>query len=123
MPSHDRFRSNHRPPLDHNAAEFSVSELSLPSNAHLEGNFERVRCRAKFPASSAPPPAISTLMLKDENAAMKAVCWKGVAGRLGLAPEDGMEVVATGPDHLLCRERSEYQLVIERLEVAESVRC
>src|SRR3954451_911512 len=57
------------------------------------------------------------MMLKDENAAIKAVCWRMTAGRLGMAPEDGMEVIVTGRITSYA-ERSEYQLVIERIELA-----
>lgn len=103
--------------IGHNAAEFSVSELSFAIKRTLEGNFERVRVRGEISGFKRAASGHLYMMLKDENAAMKAVCWKGVAGRLGLAPEDGMEVVATGRITSYA-ERSEYQLVIERLEVA-----
>ncbi len=103
--------------LGHNAAEFSVSELSFAIKRTLEGSFERVRVRGEISGFKRAASGHLYMMLKDEGAAMKAVCWKGVAGRLGLAPEDGMEVVATGRITSYA-ERSEYQLVIERLEVA-----
>jgi exodeoxyribonuclease VII large subunit len=57
------------------------------------------------------------MALKDENAVLDAVCWRGVAGRLGLQPEDGMEVVATGR-LTTYPARSRYQIVIESLELA-----
>ncbi len=103
--------------LGHNAGEFSVSELSFAIKRTLEGSFERVRVRGEISGFKRAASGHLYMMLKDESAAMKAVCWKGVAGRLGLAPEDGMEVVATGRITSYA-ERSEYQLVIDRLEVA-----
>ena len=48
---------------------------------------------------------------------LDAVCWRGTAGRLGLAPEDGMEVIATGRITTY-PGRSKYQIVIEPLELA-----
>ena len=48
---------------------------------------------------------------------LDAVCWRGVAGRLGIAPEDGLEVVATGKISTY-PGRSRYQIVVERLELS-----
>jgi exodeoxyribonuclease VII large subunit len=55
--------------------------------------------------------------LKDEGAKIRAIIWRGVAGRVGLKPENGVEVIATGKITSY-PERSEYQLIIERLEYA-----
>ena len=55
--------------------------------------------------------------LKDESAAIDGVIWKGQANRLAFAPEDGIEVIATGK-LTTYPGRSKYQIVIERLEVA-----
>ena len=57
------------------------------------------------------------LSLKDENARLDAVMWRGTAGRLNFQPEDGLEVIATGK-LTTYPGRSNYQLVIERMEVA-----
>ena len=57
------------------------------------------------------------LALKDENARLDAVMWRGTAQRLGFQPEDGLEVVATGK-LTTYPGRSNYQMVIERMEVA-----
>jgi exodeoxyribonuclease VII large subunit len=104
-------------PTGHNMAEFSVSELSLAIKRSLESGFERVRVKGEISGFKRAASGHLYLMLKDANAALKSVCWKGNAQRLGLSPEDGMEVVATGRITTYA-ERSEYQLVIERLELA-----
>ncbi len=104
-------------PPAHNLVEFSVSELSAAIKRTLESGFERVRVRGEISGFKRAASGHLYMQLKDENAALKAVCWKGLAGRLGLKPEDGMEVVATGRVTSYA-ERSEYQLVIERLELA-----
>ncbi len=57
------------------------------------------------------------LSLKDEGGKIAAVIWKSTLGRLGLMPENGVEVIATGRLTTF-GERSSYQLVIERLEYA-----
>ena len=53
--------------------------------------------------------------LKDSTRC--SICWRGVAGRLGTAPEDGLEVVATGKLSTY-PGRSRYQIVVERLELS-----
>ena len=55
--------------------------------------------------------------LKDDRAVIDGVIWKGQAARLAFAPEDGIEVIATGK-LTTYPGRSKYQIVIERLEVA-----
>src|SRR6201991_3821543 len=101
----------------HNLGEITVSELSQAIKRTLEGSFERVRVRGEISGFKRAASGHMYMMLKDEGAAMKAVCWRMSAGRLGLQPEDGMEVVATGRITSYA-ERSEYQLVIDRLELA-----
>ena len=46
-----------------------------------------------------------------------AVVWNSAVGRLGLQPENGVQVIATGRISAY-GERSSYQLIIERLEYA-----
>lgn len=101
----------------HNAGEVTVFELSQAIKKTLEGRFDRVRVKGEISGFKRATSGHLYLMLKDENAALKAVCWKGNAARLGLVPEDGMEVIATGRVTTY-GDRSEYQLVIERLELA-----
>jgi exodeoxyribonuclease VII large subunit len=101
----------------HNLGELTVSELSQAIKRTLEGSFERVRVRGEISGFKRAASGHMYMMLKDESAAMKAVCWRMNAGRLGIVPEDGMEVIATGRITSYA-ERSEYQLVIERIELA-----
>jgi exodeoxyribonuclease VII large subunit len=54
------------------------------------------------------------LDLKDDRSVLASVIWKGVAARLAHAPEEGMEVVATGRLTTFPGQ-SKYQLVIEDL--------
>jgi len=55
--------------------------------------------------------------LKDADAALDAVCWKGTLARLSVRPEEGMEVIATGR-LTTYPARSNYQLVIEDIALA-----
>ncbi|GGC32302.1 exodeoxyribonuclease 7 large subunit [Siccirubricoccus deserti] len=100
-----------------NIPEFAVSELAGAIRRTLEGAFGRVRVRGEITELRRYPSGHIYLALKDENAKLKGVIWKGTVARLGLKPEEGVEVIATGKITTY-GDRSEYQLVIDRLEYA-----
>ena len=57
------------------------------------------------------------LTLKDDNAVIDGVCWKGTVSRLGVRPEEGLEIIASGRVSTYSG-RSSYQIIIEQVEVA-----
>ena len=83
----------------------------------VEDQFGFVRVRGELSGVKRAASGHLYLALKDENARLDAVMWRGTAGRLNFAPEDGLEVIATGK-LTTYPGRSNYQLVIERMEVA-----
>jgi len=100
-----------------NQPEFSVGELAQAIKGVLEGEFGRVRVRGEITGFKRAGSGHLYFRLKDQDAALDAVCWRGAAGRLGVAPQDGLEVIATGkitgyPG------RSTYQIVVEQMELA-----
>ncbi len=95
----------------------SVSEMSQAIKRALEGSFEFVRVRGEVSGFKRAASGHLYFSLKDERAVLDAVCWRGTAGRLGIDPEDGMEVIASGRITAY-PGRSRYQIVIERLELA-----
>ena len=100
-----------------NAAALSVSEISAALKRVVEDQFGFVRVRGEISGFKRAASGHLYLGLKDENARLDAVMWRGTAGRLNFQPEDGLEVIATGK-LTTYPGRSNYQLVIERLEVA-----
>jgi exodeoxyribonuclease VII large subunit len=100
-----------------NAPEFSVSELSGAIKRTLETAFARVRVRGEITEAKTYPSGHTYFSLKDEGGKIRAVIWKMSAARAGLKPENGVEVIATGRISAY-GDRSEYQLVVERLEYA-----
>ena len=96
---------------------FSVSEIAGALKAAIEGAFPLVRVRGEISGFKRAASGHIYFALKDSDAVLNAVAWRGSAGRLGLAPEDGMEVIATGRITTY-PGRSQYQLVVERLELA-----
>ncbi|HZV11058.1 MAG TPA: exodeoxyribonuclease VII large subunit, partial [Novosphingobium sp.] len=100
-----------------NAAPLSISEISAALKRVVEDRFGFVRVRGELSGVKRAASGHLYLALKDENARLDGVMWKGNAARLGFRPEDGVEVIATGK-LTTYPGRSNYQLVIERMEVA-----
>ncbi|MDJ0946441.1 MAG: exodeoxyribonuclease VII large subunit [Kiloniellales bacterium] len=100
-----------------NIPVFSVGEISQAVKRSLESTFDHVRVRGEISGFKRAASGHLYMSLKDENAVLDAVCWRGTAGRLGLRPEDGMEVIATGRITSY-PGRSKYQIVVEALELA-----
>lgn len=96
---------------------FSVSEISLAVKQTVEGAFHRVQVRGELSGFKRAASGHLYFALKDEDAVLDGVCWKGTAARLGLSPEDGMEVIATGRITTYAG-RSKYQMVVENMELA-----
>lgn len=97
--------------------EFTVSEISFAIKRTMENTFAHVRVKGEIFGCKRADSGHYYLSLKDENANLSAVCWKGVASGLAVKPEDGLEVTATGRITTFAG-KSSYQLVIEQMEVA-----
>ena len=100
-----------------NAPEFSVSDLSGAIKRMIEGEFSHVRVRGELGRISRPRSGHIYLDLKDDRAVLAGIIWKGVASRLAVQPEEGMEVVATGRLTTFPGQ-SRYQIVIEDIKPA-----
>lgn len=105
------------PTQERNVVELSVSEISQAVKNTLEGAFDHVRVRGEVGRPNYHSSGHLYFTLKDEGAAMDAVCWRGVVGRLNLRLEEGMEIVCTGRVSSYPKS-SRYQIVIESAELA-----
>jgi exodeoxyribonuclease VII large subunit len=100
-----------------NVPEFSVSEISLSLKKTVEEAFSRVRVRGELSRVTIAKSGHMYSNLKDENAVIDAVCWKGTVNKLPIQPEEGMEVICTGRLTTFAG-KSSYQLIIEDMELA-----
>ncbi|MBC9034772.1 exodeoxyribonuclease VII large subunit [Sphingomonas sp. JC676] len=100
-----------------NAAPLSVSELSLALKRMVEGEFGHVRLRGEISGWKRAASGHAYLALKDADAVIDGVIWRGAASALAFAPQDGIEVIVTGK-LTTYPGRSKYQIVIERMELA-----
>lgn len=100
-----------------NAPALSISEISALLKRTVEDRFGHVKLRGEISGFKRAASGHIYLCLKDENAVIDGVMWKGGAQRLAFRPEDGIEVVVTGKITTY-PGRSKYQIVIERMELA-----
>lgn len=100
-----------------NVPIFSVSEVSGHLKHVVEDSFSHIRVRGEISGFKRAASGHLYFRLKDDAAVLDAVCWKGTATRLGIDAEDGLEVIATGR-LTTYPGRSNYQIVVESMEVA-----
>jgi exodeoxyribonuclease VII large subunit len=105
------------PPPRPNLPEWTVSELSAALKRTIEQGFSYVRVRGEISGFKRHSSGHCYLALKDSEAVIDAVAWRGTAARLAIKPEDGMEVVCTGR-LTTYPGRSKYQLIIDSMELA-----
>src|SRR3954469_21738485 len=100
-----------------NSPPLSVSELSGALKRTIETAFGQVRVRGEISGFKRHGSGHCYFTLKDENACIDAVIWRGSATSLAFRPEDGVEVIATGRLTTF-PGRSKYQIVVDRMELA-----
>jgi exodeoxyribonuclease VII large subunit len=100
-----------------NSAPLSVGEIASKLKRFVESEFGHVRIRGEISGYKRVASGHAYLSLKDENAVIDGVIWKGSVGALAFQPQDGIEVVATGK-LTTYPGRSKYQIIIERMELA-----
>ena len=100
------FDSSKRPDLGNNVAELSVGEVAQAIKRTLEGAFDRVRVRGEVGRPNYHGSGHLYFTLKDSDAAMDAVAWRGTVGKISLRLEEGMEVIVAGRNRgRVCRTR------------------
>lgn len=100
-----------------NLPELSVSELSHAVKRTMETTFDRVRVRGELGRVTVAKSGHLYADLKDENATLSLVMWKGTVNQLRFRPEEGLEVIAEGKLSTF-PGKSSYQLIADRLEPA-----
>jgi exodeoxyribonuclease VII large subunit len=100
-----------------NLPELTVSELSGAIKRTLETDFERVRVRGELSGVKRHSSGHLYFALKDADALIDGVTWRGQAARLQVRPEDGLEVICTGRVTTY-GARSKYQLIVDQMEMA-----
>jgi exodeoxyribonuclease VII large subunit len=105
------------PNISHNTPELSVSDLALGIKRELEQAFGQVRVRGELSKIKLHTSGHLYSDLKDENAVINLICWRTTLPKLNVRPEEGLEVICTGRITTY-PARSNYQLVVESMELA-----
>jgi exodeoxyribonuclease VII large subunit len=100
-----------------NTPEFTVSELAQSLKRTVEQTYGHVRVRGELGRVTIAKSGHCYLDIKDDKAVINSIIWKGVASRLSMRPEEGMEVICEGKLSTY-PGRSNYQLIIDKMELA-----
>jgi len=100
-----------------NTPEFTVSELAFSLKRTVEETFGHVRVRGELGRVTVAKSGHCYLDIKDDKAVINSIIWKRGMGRLSMRPEEGMEVVCEGKLSTY-PGRSNYQLIIDKMELA-----
>ncbi len=118
MTSDDLFTvSQKREPVLSNVPEMSVSDLALSLKQTLEQTYGRIRVRGELSGVKVVGSGHLYGDIKDVDAVINIVCWRGNLSKLAVKPEDGMDVVITGRVSSYPKS-SRYQIIIEQMELA-----
>ncbi len=102
-------------PADEPDDVLSVARLTELIKETLASRFPAVWVAGEVSDLARPHSGHLYLTLKDHDAQIRAVIWRGVAGRLRFELEDGMQVICCG-DVDVYPPRGTYQLVIRQIE-------
>ncbi len=97
------------------APVLTVGELTRQVKEVIEGGFPNVWVAGEVSNLSRPQSGHLYLTLKDSEATLKAVVYRGVALRLKFDLRDGLEVIARGRLSLYVPQGN-YQLAVEELQ-------
>jgi exodeoxyribonuclease VII large subunit len=107
-------------PRDHSADSsegppvLSVSQISAEVKDLLGAAFPEVWVAGEISNFSRPQSGHCYFTLKDDQAQLRGVLWRGSAARLRFEPEDGLQVVCQGRIDVY-PPRGSYQLVVEQM--------
>jgi exodeoxyribonuclease VII large subunit len=94
---------------------YSVTELTEEIQTVLEDRFEFIWVEGEISNFRAPVSGHYYMVIKDENAQIRAVMFRLQARYLKFLPEDGMKVIAQGRVGVY-PPRGEYQIILDYLE-------
>lgn len=98
-----------------NQQTLTVSQLTAQIKGLLENQFTSVWVAGEISNFSRPQSGHCYFTLKDDQAQIRAVMWRGAAARLKFNLADGLDVICRG--HLdVYAPRGSYQLVVDELQ-------
>ena len=98
-----------------NILTFSVTDLSLALKQVIEERFDYVCLHGEISGFKRHSSGHCYFALKDADALIDAVMWKGNISKLSFSPQDGLAVRATGKVTLYAG-RSKYQIIVDSMQ-------
>ena len=95
----------------------SVSEISLSLKSCVEQVFAHIKVRGEVSDVKRAASGHIYFSLKDKDAVLSAICWRGRASSTNQAIQEGLEIVCTGKLSTY-PGRSNYQMIVESAEPA-----
>lgn len=105
------------PPARSNVPEMSVADLANSLKRTLEDTFSHIRVRGELSGIKIAASGHLYGDIKDVDANINIVCWRGTLSKLPIRPEEGMDVIITGRVSSYAKS-SRYQIIIEKMELA-----
>ncbi len=99
------------------SSTLSVTELTQDIKALLEGNFMDVNVEGEVSNASTSRSGHTYFTLKDEDAQLSCVIWRGVSRSIDAEVVDGQQIIAGG-DIQVYPPHGKYQLIVRSLEQA-----
>ncbi|MCA9231712.1 MAG: exodeoxyribonuclease VII large subunit [Planctomycetales bacterium] len=99
----------------HSQQVLSVTQLTTQLKGVVECQFNDVWVAGEISNFSQPQSGHCYFTLKDDNAQLRGVIWRGTASKLKFDLHDGLEVVCRGRLDVY-PPRGSYQLVVEQLQ-------
>ena len=104
-------------PLPFEMPIFSVGDFAKVLQNVITDRFGDVRIRGEISGLKVHSSGHVYFSLKDQEAVLDGICWKGNAGRLRAMLVDGLEVICRGRVTTYPL-RSKYQIIVEHMEAA-----
>lgn len=105
------------PDFSHNNPVYTVSEVAQSIKRMVEDRFGRLSLRGEISGWKVASSGHVYFRLKDGDAVIDAVCWRGTASKFSFKPEDGLEVIASGK-LTTYPGKSSYQIVVDSMQPA-----
>lgn len=104
-------------PVTQEAPTLSVSELSRHLKRNIESSYANINVKGEISGFKKHSSGHGYFAIKDSEAVLDAVCWKGILSSLDFYPADGMEVICTGK-LTIYPGRSKYQMVVTHIQIS-----
>ena len=103
--------------MENESPIFSVSDISQLLKDVVEGAFAEVSVKGEVSGVKRASSGHIYFSLKDNDAVLNAICWRGADATTNAAITDGLEIIAKGK-LTTYPGRSNYQMIVQTAQIA-----